>query len=127
MIKTAARNFLRVFAANYLSRYCYLWISVDWGLFNQTLPRRAVAHADDVDSLFAAFRALGHASCSFAIFLFCLSVSFHPVVGLAEHLAILDGGFAALAPRRYMVGIHFVELINLSSHILLTFSTFRTI
>ena len=32
-----------------------------------------------------------------------------PVVRLAEHLAVLDVGSAALAPCRHVVGVHFRE------------------
>ena len=38
-----------------------------------------------------------------------LLVAFRPVVRLAEHLAVLDVGSAALAPRRHVVGVHFRE------------------
>ena len=38
-----------------------------------------------------------------------LLVAFRPVVRLAEHLAVLDVGSAALALRRHVVGVHFRE------------------
>ena len=38
-----------------------------------------------------------------------LLIPFRPDVGLAEHLAVLDVGSAALAPRRHVVGVHFRE------------------
>ena len=38
-----------------------------------------------------------------------LLIPFRPVVRLAEHLAVLDVGSAALAPRRHVVGVHFRE------------------
>ena len=38
-----------------------------------------------------------------------LLIAFRPVVRLAEHLAVLDVGSAALALRRHVVGVHFRE------------------
>ena len=42
-------------------------------------------------------------------FLFCLPISFHPIMCLAEHLAIVNICCAAFAPCRHMVGIHVFE------------------
>ena len=41
-----------------------------------------------------------------------LSITFGPIVGNAEHLAVLGRTFAALAPCGNVVGVHFVELID---------------
>lgn len=41
-----------------------------------------------------------------------LSISFGPIVGGAEHLAVLGRAFAPLAPCSDVVRIHFVELID---------------
>ncbi len=41
-----------------------------------------------------------------------LSITFGPIVGNAEHLAVLGRTFAAFAPRGNVVGVHFVELID---------------
>ena len=38
-----------------------------------------------------------------------LLIAFRPVVRLAEHLAVLDVGSAALDLRRHVVGVHFRE------------------
>ena len=36
-----------------------------------------------------------------------LSITFGPIVGSAEHLAVLGRAFAAFAPRGNVVGVHF--------------------
>lgn len=41
-----------------------------------------------------------------------LSITFGPVVGSAEHLAVPGCTFAAFAPCRDVVGVHFVELVD---------------
>src|SRR5687768_5959172 len=41
-----------------------------------------------------------------------LSVAFSPIVGNAEHLAVLGRAVAAFAPCRNMVGVHFVEVVD---------------
>ena len=41
-----------------------------------------------------------------------LSITFGPIVGNAEHLAVLGRTFAAFAPCGNVVGVHFVELID---------------
>ena len=48
-------------------------------------------------------------------------------MSLAQHLAIADIGGTTLAPGRYVVCIHFVELINLGANIIMSFCTFRAI
>ena len=40
------------------------------------------------------------------------SITFGPIVGNAEHLAVLGRASAALAPCGNVVGVHFVELID---------------
>ena len=45
----------------------------------------------------------------------------------AEHLAIADISCSALTPRCHVVGVHFVELVYLGTHIVVTFGTFWTI
>lgn len=39
-----------------------------------------------------------------------LAVSLSPIVRFAQHLAIIDGSGATLAPGRYMVGVHVRQL-----------------
>ena len=60
-------------------------------------------------------------------YLVVLSVSFRPVMRLAQHLAVADVCAAALAPCCYVVGIHFVKFINPGANVIMTFGTFRTI
>lgn len=41
-----------------------------------------------------------------------LSVSLGPVMGDAEHLAVVRRVRAALAPGRHVVGVHLLEIVN---------------
>lgn len=41
-----------------------------------------------------------------------LSITFGPIVGNAEHLAVLGRAIAALAPCGNVVGVHFLKLID---------------
>src|SRR3984957_3632563 len=41
-----------------------------------------------------------------------LSITFGPIMGNAEHLAVLGRPFAALAPCGNVVGVHFVDFID---------------
>ena len=46
---------------------------------------------------------------------------------LAEHLAIVDGRFAAFAPGRYVVGIHLFQLPDTMRVLIVTDCTVRTV
>lgn len=41
-----------------------------------------------------------------------LSVAFHSVMRLAEHLAVIFAGRASLAPCGHVVGVHLAHLVN---------------
>jgi hypothetical protein len=56
-----------------------------------------------------------------------LSISFCSIMCLAEHLAIVDGRFAAFAPGRYVVGIHLFQLPDTMRVLIVTDCTIRTI
>ena len=46
---------------------------------------------------------------------------------LAEHLAIVDGRFAAFAPGRYVVGIHLFQLPDTMRVLIVTDCAVRTV
>ena len=56
-----------------------------------------------------------------------LSVPFCPVMRLAKHLSVLYARSTTLAPCRHVVGIHFVELVNLGAYASVAFGALRTI
>ncbi len=56
-----------------------------------------------------------------------LSITFGPIVGDTEHLAVLGRASAALAPCRNVVRVHFRELPNLTLIGSMTYCTERTI
>ena len=56
-----------------------------------------------------------------------LAVPFRPVMRLAQHLAVLHARSTTLAPGRHVVGIHFVELVNLGAYASVAFGALRTI
>ena len=56
-----------------------------------------------------------------------LLVAFGAVVRFAEHLAVAYIGSTALAPRGYVVGIHFGYFPNTVFIVIITHSTQRTV
>lgn len=56
-----------------------------------------------------------------------LLVAFGSIVGFAEHLTVVYVGSTALAPRGYVVGIHFGYFPNTVFIVIVTHSTQRAV
>ena len=56
-----------------------------------------------------------------------LLVAFGSVVGFAEHLAVAYIGSTALAPRGYVIGVHFGYFPNTVFIVIVTHSTQRAV
>src|SRR3989344_8413028 len=98
-----------------------MFISLGFSFFKRTLSRRPVISVGISIDLSSSknFPKICFGMSEDISFLrsllfmdFYLPISFCPVVCFAQHLAVFDRSRSALAPSRYMVGVHFAQTPN---------------